>query len=314
MTKDRKIALGVDIGGSHITAAAVRLDQFEIIPGTSVNRKIDNKATKEAVLEAWGGTIREVLETRIPPLGLGRAGITGIGIAMPGPFDYPNGIAMFEGNNKYECLYEVDVRKPLSELVNMPVEKLHFFNDASSFVVGAAIQQKVLHKRTLGLTLGTGFGAAFLVDSLPAIKGAHIPENGCLWDKGFKDGIADDFFSTRWFVRKYEEATGKTCSGVREMVASGHASTHRIFEEFVENLAAFLTPYLEKFEAQALLVGGNISRSHHLFVEALRASLGVPQGLQIEIVEDTENCNMLGASHLMKLDYWKQQSALKAFF
>ncbi|MCP2043576.1 ROK family protein [Pontibacter sp. HSC-36F09] len=314
MTKDRKIALGVDIGGSHITAAAVCLDQFEIIPGTSINRKIDNKASKEAVLEAWAGTIREVLETQIPTLGQGSIGITGIGIAMPGPFDYPNGIAMFEGNNKYECLYKVDVRKPLSELVNIPVEKIHYFNDASSFVVGAALQTQVLHKRTVGLTLGTGFGAAFLVNSLPAIEGEQIPENGCLWDKGFKAGIADDYFSTRWFVGKHEAATGETCSGVREMVASGHTSTQLVFEEFVENLTVFLRPYLEKFEAEALLIGGNISRSHHLFVEALRASLGIPSGLQIEIVEDTENCNMLGASHLMQLDYWQQQSALKAFF
>ncbi|OKL42058.1 ROK family protein [Pontibacter flavimaris] len=311
MTKDRKIALGVDIGGSHITAAAVCLDQFEVIPGTSINQKLDSKASKEAILEAWAGTIREALSHRACNESMELAGI---GIAMPGPFDYPNGVAMFAGNDKYECLYRVDVRKPLSALINIPEEKIHFFNDASSFAVGAALQQQVLHKRTVALTLGTGFGAAFLLNALPTIEDALIPENGCLWDKEFKDGIADDYFSTRWFVRKYRAMTGETHTGVREIVASHSEAKHEVFQEFVENLTVFLSPHLEKFNAEALLIGGNIARSHHLFVEALRDTLGVPLGLQIEIVEDTENCNMLGASHLMKLDYWKQQAALKAFF
>ncbi|WP_181308599.1 ROK family protein [Rufibacter sp. XAAS-G3-1] len=313
MAEDKNIVLGVDIGGSHITAAAVDLDRFEIIAGTSFNREINNKASKEAIIGAWADTVREVLKTCIQTVGLDRKKVAGIGIAMPGPFDYLNGVGMFEGNDKYESLYKVDVREPLSQLVNIPEEKIHFFNDATSFAVGAALQQKVLHHRTVGLTLGTGFGAAFLMNGLPAAEHSQVPENGCLWDKSFKDGIADDYFSTRWFVRQYEAMTGQACKGVREIVAFNNAATHQVFEEFIENLTEFLAPHLERFKADVLMMGGNIAKAHPLFLEALKKSLGVPLGLQMEIVNNTESCNILGASHLMSLDYWKQQTALKAF-
>lgn len=76
---------------------------------------------------------------------------------MPGPFEYPSGVAKFKGNDKYENLYNVHVRRALQKLLSNPGLELHFFNDATSFGVGA---QKILNsseKRAVGLTLGTGF-------------------------------------------------------------------------------------------------------------------------------------------------------------
>lgn len=221
---------------------------------------------------------------------------------------------MFEGNDKYESLYNVDVRKPLSKLVDIAGERIHFFNDASSFAVGAALRKNVLQKRVVGVTLGTGFGAAFLIEELPAIEDASIPENGCLWDKPFKESISDNYFSTRWFVSRYEMLTGKTCEGVSDIAVLDNGFTHQIFDEFAESLSEFLDPHLKKFKAEVLLIGGNIAKSHHLFLKDLRKSLGASNGIQIEVVDDTETCNLLGSSHLMTLDFWKRQSKLKAFF
>lgn len=91
MKELKKIALGVDIGGSHITAAAVDLDRFEIISGTCFSKEINNKASKEDVLETWAETIQKALDAGMQDEAFHTDEVMGIGIAIPGPFDYLTG-------------------------------------------------------------------------------------------------------------------------------------------------------------------------------------------------------------------------------
>lgn len=303
----KKVALGVDIGGSHITAAAVDLTTFKIIRETYSHCTIDKNAERNAILAIWANVIKKALKSA-------GGNISGIGIAMPGPFDYPNGKAMFKGNDKYEALHDINIRKELSQLLDIDGKKINFFNDAASFVVGAAFEHEIADKRVLGITLGTGFGASFLQNNLPAIEGGGIPENGCLWDKPFKEGIADDYFSTRWFIGENFTLTGESYSGVKELIESNAENATKIFNEFTANLSGFLGPFLEAFKADVLLIGGNISRSHPFFLDGLRSALTEKRQIQIGIVDDTEVCNMLGASYLMTVNYWEKQARLTTFF
>lgn len=312
MKNERNIVLGVDVGGSHITASAVDLDELSLVEDTQVRSIIDHRNTKEVVLEDWTQTIRRSLQ--VSGVEDGHNQLKGIAFAMPGPFDYPQGVGYYQGNDKYECLYNVDVRGELSERLELPGEYLHFFNDASSFAMGAALAQEVADRRSVCITLGTGFGAAFIKDGVPMMEDPSIPENGCLWDKDFEGGIADDYFSTRWFVGKFRELTGKTCSGVKEILSLQHQATGRVFEEFTGNLSQFLEPYLERFQAEVLLIGGNIAQAHEYFLECLQTNLGNPLKMEIRIVEDTEGWNMLGCAHLMQMNYWKHQPTPKSFF
>lgn len=307
MEKHKKIALGVDVGGSHITAAGVDINNFKILSETYSNSTIDNKASKETILNSWAKIIQRSLD-------LIKSEIEGICIAMPGPFDYPNGIGMFKGNDKYESLYKVDVRSGLSKLLNMDREKIYFVNDAFSFAIGAALSKNLLRKRVIGITLGTGFGAAFLIDKSPVFQSELIPENGCLWDKSFKNSIADNYFSTRWFVNRFKELSGQNCIEVKQIVKINNTYTKQLFEEFAVNLSEFLKPHLSKFETEVLLIGGNITKSHHLFLPMLATYLKRNHKLQIEIVDDTEKCNILGSSYLMDIDYWGDKKKLKTFF
>jgi len=57
-------------------------------------------------------------------------------------------------------------------------------------------------KRTVFLTLGTGFGSAFMVDGNLVKNHPEVPENGVFYDKSFLGTIADECFSTRWIDRK----------------------------------------------------------------------------------------------------------------
>jgi len=100
------------------------------------------------------------------------------------------------------------------ELVSLDGNQaIRFMNDASSFAVGEAwIGNAAGYKRSLFITLGTGFGSAFLEKGIPVVERDDIPPMGCLWHLPFRDGISDDYFSTRWIIKQYD---GKTVPNQR---------------------------------------------------------------------------------------------------
>lgn len=312
MKNDQKIVLGVDVGGSHISASAVDLKGLSLMEGTQVRAVVNHRDTKEQVLKDWTSAISRCLQASgVEDL---HSQLEGIAFAMPGPFDYPQGVGHYKGNDKYYCLNNVNVRRELSKRLGLPESYFHFFNDASSFAMGAALSQEVSDRRSLCLTLGTGFGAAFIKNGVPVMDDPGVPENGCLWDKAFKESIADDYFSTRWFVEKFRELTGRTCNGVKEILSLESQATPDLFEEFSRNLGSFLEPYLQRFEAEVLLIGGNIARAHEYFLKGLQNNLAYSLQPEIRVVQETESWNMLGSAYLMQKDFWKHQPAPKSYF
>ena len=75
---------------------------------------------------------------------------------MPGPFEYPSGVAKFKGNDKYENLYNVHVRRALQKLLSNPGLELHFFNDATSFGGRSAKNFKFERKESSRAHIGNG--------------------------------------------------------------------------------------------------------------------------------------------------------------
>ena len=73
--------LGVDIGGSHITAALVDLETKAILPGTQVRAQVNAQGTVQEVLDAWSAVVQKALGTR-------DAANTRLGVSIPGPFNY----------------------------------------------------------------------------------------------------------------------------------------------------------------------------------------------------------------------------------
>jgi len=130
---DKNIAIGIDIGGSHISVGAVDLKINKLISGSCFHAKVDNKASADDILKSWVETIKKSIEV------VGENQLAGIGFAMPGPFDYAKGIALFEKVEKYLTLYGVhidnEVRSRLGLQATMPVR---FINDATAFAIAEA--------------------------------------------------------------------------------------------------------------------------------------------------------------------------------
>ena len=127
----------------------------------------------------------------------------------------------------------------------------------------------------MALTLGTGVGSGFVAGRRLVTSGDEVPANGWVYCLPFEGGIVDEAFSTRWVCGRYRELTGQEISGARE-AAERHAedpAARRLFDEYGERLAAFAAPVAERFRADMLVLGGNISRAYPLFGPAMERRL-----------------------------------------
>jgi len=306
----QKLAIGVDIGGSHITAIAVDMEANRIIGGSRAESPVDNKAEADEILTVWTDTLKQVMK------GIQIFNLRGIGFAMPGPFDYVRGICLIRGVPKYEKLYGVNVGKAISSRLGLPCDcRVRFMNDASSFAVGEAWAGKAAgFRRMMAITLGTGFGSAFVEDRIPVVEGDRVPKMGCVYHLPFGNGIADDYFSTRWFTSRYLEVTGKEATGVREVaIMAGRApEVLEIFNEFGTALGSFLAPWLSRFGAEILVLGGNISHAYNLFGPSMEEALRKEKcNVQTAISELKEDAALLGSAYLLDDGFWKAvQTAL----
>jgi len=298
----KSIAIGVDVGGSHICSAAVDLKTLEILPQTYCSTKLNNSAPKEVLMQQWGKTINQSIEALQDEV----EQEINIGFAMPGPFIYHKGIAMFERNEKYEQLYKVSIPDELNWILHPATCCYRFINDAMAFGTGVAgLEYAAEDKKVLAITLGTGFGSAFLTNAIPHFSSNNTYEGPFLWDKVFKNGIADEYFSTRWFVNRYMELSGESVKGVKEIADLNNSTSLRLFKEFGQNLSDFLTPYLKNFMPDALILGGNISKASPLFLPIFESQLQ-QAGIDTKLVisESMEDAAIVGAARLFDPKLW----------
>ena len=300
----QNLAIGVDIGGSHISCAAVDLQSYKILNETRTERSVDNKAEASKIIGTWVNAISDVIK-KIPANSL-----KGIGFGMPGPFDYVKGISYIKGVAKYENLYGCNVKNAITDNLNFtdgfPVR---FMNDVSVFAVGEALVGKAAKaKRSMSVTLGTGLGSAFITDRIPIVDGPEVPKLGCVYHLPYGDNIADDYFSTRWFIGRYKKLTGRELKGVKEFaeLAGTDKIVMDLFTEFGVNLGVFLAPWLKKFKAEIVVVGGNISHAYSLFGDIFEKSLKKEGcSCQVALSDLKEDAAFTGAAYLLDDDFWK---------
>src|ERR1035441_10556851 len=86
--------------------------------------------------------------------------------------------------------------------------------------------------------------------------------------------LADASFSTRWFIKRYAEKSGNMLAGAKQIAerAATDSLARDVFLEFGTNLGLFLGPLIQKFRAELLVVGGNVSAAYDLFGTALEES------------------------------------------
>lgn len=266
----KKYAIGADIGGGHITVAVIDLDEAKILQGSYCRMEVEAEGNAENILTSWSEAIIQSIELADSEAGIDTSYIIGMGLAMPGPFDYENGIAKIEEQKKFRALYGMNIRTELSRRTGFDPEYIRFKNDAENFLRGCVFGGAAKGSRNaIGVTLGTGFGSAYCVD------GESVDAD--LWCAPFRGKTVEDFISTRWFITRYRELTGELVRGAKFLIDGVVNGTDdaakQVFAEFSEALIEFLVPLVKERQADTLVIGGSIALSAHLFIEPLKAAM-----------------------------------------
>ena len=276
--------LGVDIGGTHITAALVNVNDKRIIETSRQREAVNSKGSADEILHEWASVIKKSLGNR-------NLSIQKMGIAMPGPFDYEQGISLMKDNAKYSSLYGLNVKSSLSDILGMPTANIHFSNDAVCFLKGELFAGVAMGAdKAIGITLGTGLGTTYF-------DGDTIIDAN-LWCMPFRDSIAEEYISTRRFVNRYNQLTGKVVKGVKQLADIYHIDTvvKDLFDEFATHLASFIKLFIENSPSDLVVLGGNILKSEEFFLPMLNEKLE-DYNLKISIVKSLlgEDSALLGA-------------------
>lgn len=269
MTLGKVIAL--DVGGSSVKSGIVSSNHTLL--GEPLVTVIDPSDTNDALHTAFASVIRKHLST------VTMQELRGICLAFPGPFDYERGICYIQGLVKYASLYGIDVGARLSTILNLDNIPVRFTGDAEAAILGESrYGAGKPFNRIIGITLGTGFGSAFVENGIAVTAGEHIPENGWLYAVPFKGTIADETFSSRGILAALANA-GIAAEDVKcaaDTARNGDADRRRVFVEFGHELGTFLEPFAISFKADAVMVLGGIAGAIDLFRKPLERLLPVP--------------------------------------
>ena len=274
-----------DVGGSHISAAVCRREGYRL--GTVERANLPEEQTSAAFFE--------VLHSLGMKAGGSAEGIEGAEFAMPGPFDYEKGISWME--HKMQYLYGVNVSEALAPRFGWKPAQVRFLNDAAAYLlgeVGAGAARGV--KRVVCFTLGTGVGSGFAVDGRVVTEGKGVPPGGEIWNVPYEGGIVEDKISTRAIKAAYTKRKGqeREVASIAHYAIGGDPDAVAVFQEFGTTLGIAIRRLLGDFAPDVVVLGGGISRSAPLFVDAVKAELKDTR-IEVRVAELGDNAPLAGA-------------------
>jgi len=244
----------LEVGGTHVEAATVELSD-------GAGRILQRRRLTLAADATPASFIERLLEAaRALDVEDGRCW----SVAVPGPFDYEQGVARFSGVGKFAKLNGFDVRAALREGVPA-AEEFVFINDADAFLLGEwHLGSARGYDRAAGLTLGTGIGSALMAGGLVATE-PDVLGGGRAYRLSIGGRPLEDTVSRRAIVRRYQQKSGTAPEVDIEVLAArarcGDGLARLVIEEAMTALGqAARVPFLQ-FGAQIVVVGGGISNS-----------------------------------------------------
>lgn len=262
----------LEIGGTHVTAALVDRRTGQVRTETVRRAELSAHAPAEDVIDR---IVRCASSLRA-------AAGTDWGVALPGPFDYARGVALFTGVGKFDALRGMDVRRALLAGIAPRPGRLCFLNDAHAFALGEwAAGAAAGHTRAVGVTLGTGVGSAFLDAGALVDDGPDVPPHGHLHLLEVGGRPLEDTVSRRALLARYAARAATAppdpsldVSGVAARARAGDQAAREVFEGAMRTLGRTLRPWLDRFAATVVVVGGSIAGSWDLMDGPLREGVG----------------------------------------
>lgn len=262
----------LDIGGTF-TKSVVADSGGELLPGSEYSHPMPSDGTRDEICDSLRATVARGAAFAV------RHGLqmAGIGVAVPGPFDYAHGIPRM--THKFQAVNGVSLADMLRELPGVgPGMPLAFVHDVNAVLLGELARGNARGFRNAAVvTLGTGLGFACALDGEVQYSPLGSPRIS-IYNRPCRDGILEDWVSKRGFLRTYAELTGRadlalTVADLGRMAGEGDAAARETFAAVGGILAGSLADLLAELRIGCLLFGGQISRSFALLEPALREGL-----------------------------------------
>ena len=208
-------------------------------------------------------------------------GLKGVGIAIPGPFDYAQGVFLMK--HKFSAVYGV----PFRELTHLPQHiALRFHHDVNVLLLGAVRMLGLEKGNTALVTLGTGLGFACAIDGRVRYNEMGSPARS-LWNIPLEDGgILEDRISARGIRAAYARRTGdssQSAHSIAKLAYGGDEAALEVFSDLGCQLGEALEDIVQELRIDTLLVGGQIAKSLSLMLRPLQNRL---EGTRILPVPD----------------------------
>lgn len=283
----------LEVGGTHARASRIDTTTWRLVPGSAYRLPLDSSGSAAAII----ATMAECAGA------LGLTSAETLAVAVPGPFDYDTGIARFEGVGKFDGLAGVDLKQALLAGLAQPPGRVTFVNDADAFGLGEWLAGSARgYQSVVAITLGTGVGSAFVNSGRIVSTGPSVPPDGHVYQLMVRGRPLEDTVSRRAIIAAYQRLSTSSRSrdwDVREIAAaaqSGDPGAARVFAQVFRLLGEALGPWLTRFRAEVLVVGGGLSASWPLIDGPLRAGLG-RSATDLVVVKsaDTEDAIAAGA-------------------
>jgi len=283
----------LEIGGSHVTAAVV-----DAVEGTFVQQGYSKPLRPS-------GSAQDILGAILACGGkLPAERGEHWGVATPGPFDYEGGVALFTGVGKFDALRGVDVGSALVAGLPGPPGSVTFLNDAEAFLLGEATFGAARgYRRCIGLTLGTGIGSAFMADGAFHRTGPDVPDEARVDLLEIAGRPLEETVSARAIEAAYRTRTrGRKIStaDIAERARRGEVLAGEVLRAAFDNLGRALSPWLERFGATVLVVGGSMTGSWDLIEPALLEGIRLGAGRAVSPLKEL----------VVSVAAWPEQAAL----
>lgn len=235
--------IGVDLGGTNMRAG--------LVEGTEIKK---TKSNLVPVTDNW----KEIFNQLVATIQMvWNKNVIGIGVGVPGIVD-KNGVAYDIQN--IPSWVEVPIGKMLSERFDVPV---YVNNDANCFAAGERFFSKGRNfDDFIGLISGTGLGAGIIKDGrLISDQNCGAGEFGMI---PYLDQNYEYYCSGQFFAR--HEITGHEAAKKAE---EGDAQAVQLFDSYGKHLGNAIKTIIFAVDPAAIILGGSVSNSYHLFRGAL---------------------------------------------
>ncbi|MBI4453060.1 ROK family protein [Candidatus Woesearchaeota archaeon] len=253
-------AIGVDIGGTYIKAGIVDKKGKIIEP---IKIPITSKKDAEYVIGDVMTAVEKVIKAASPRK------ISGIGIGVPGRIDKKNGTIIDTPNLPLHGI-------PIKEILQRKFKKkVVIENDANCFgIAEAKLGFGRKNDYVLCITLGTGIGSAFIIKGKLYKGKGDAPELGhtTINFKGHEChcgnyGCVEEYISSRGLVKIARDYGFKLSDTLDLFIEAerGNLRAIKAFEEYGTMLGMALSNFVNTFDPEMIVLGGQISGAWRFF-------------------------------------------------